>query len=116
MTKITDKTRSFQIKLYSVLIIILIALTGFYTYKNLTKFLEYNSEINMNNELHAALLEQDSRLEEEFSAVKEANAELNQIITEEKAMVLPKNQNLTDLKCLQLTSLLFLKALPSQDY
>lgn len=91
------KTRQFQIKLYGVLTIVLLAVIGYYSYLNVTKMLDMKAQIVTHGQLHSALSETDKRIDSEFTKVKEENEQLTLKIQTERNLVYPENENHTTL-------------------
>jgi hypothetical protein len=91
------QSKDFQIKLYTVLTVVLLLIIGYYSFTNVTKLLDMRSQIAVNEKLHNALLESDTTAGDELKTLKEEGQSLDQKIQDELNMVLPNTENHTTL-------------------
>lgn len=91
------KSKFFQLRLYAVFTLVLLAILGFYTYTNVMKLLEIRSEIETNESFYTSLNETDNRIEDELETIKSENKDLTQTIQNQLDLVLPEGEELTSL-------------------
>lgn len=84
-----------QTNLFLGLSAVIFLLMAYYTYTNLTKYLDMRSEIEINETLHGALTETDTRVLNELNRVNDENSALKKQIFDEINLVLPSYENHT---------------------
>jgi hypothetical protein len=91
------KSKFFQLRLYAVLTVVLLAVLGFYSYTNTMKLLDIRAEIETNNNIYSTLTETDNRIANELETVKLENEDLTLTIQNQLDLVMPQGEALTSL-------------------
>jgi len=73
----------------------LVLFMAYYTYVNLSKYLDMRNEISVNETLHSSLTEKDTLVQNELNKVNEENSALKKQIYDEINLVLPSFENHT---------------------
>lgn len=89
------KDKSVQIKIFTVLSVLLAVIIGYYIFTNTMSFIRMRGDINDFRQLHAAIQATDKRLDEEIEKIKPINEQLSTTITEELNYVFPEAENHT---------------------
>jgi hypothetical protein len=74
---------------------VLVLFMVYYTYVNLSKYLDMRNEISVNETLHNSLTEKDTLVQNELNKVNDENSALKQQIYDEIDLVLPSFENHT---------------------
>jgi len=91
------KSKFFQLRLYSVLTLILLVILGYYTYTNVINLMEVRAETATNESLLDDLNATNQRIETELETIKTENQDLTLTIQKQLDLVLPKSESLTSL-------------------
>ncbi len=91
------KSDYFQLRLYIVLSVLLLAVIGYFTFNNVMKYLDIQAEIESNNEIFNNIQSNEEAITQELENEQNEIQELNQTIQSQLELVFPVQESHTKL-------------------
>jgi Tfp pilus assembly protein PilO len=91
------KSDYFQLRLYIVLSVLLLAVIGYFTFNNVMKYLDVQAQIQTNNEIYDNIQSNEEAITEELEKEQAEIQELNETIQSQLEIVFPEKESHTKL-------------------